>query len=350
MSAAGGAGGMFGDLREAIRTVARGESLGRPGGREVMGKILAGEATPAQIGALLMGISVRGNSPEEIAGFVEAMRAAAVPIDLGLPGAIDLVGTGGDAAGTINISTAAALVTAACGARVAKHGNRSVTSRSGSADVLEALGIPIDLPPAEARAAIEAVGFAFLFAPLYHPAMKHAAAPRRELGIRTIFNILGPMTNPAGARRQLLGVYEDTLRPLVAEVLLSLGSERVWVVHSPLPGGGGLDEIGLAGPTRVSIVDGGKIREAEVVPEDAGLRTDPGASLRGGDPAENALRLLAVLSGERGPERDAVVLNAAAALVIEGKAGDLRAGAAAAAGAIDSGRARALVEQSRRPR
>jgi anthranilate phosphoribosyltransferase len=337
------------DLRDSIRKVARGESLGREGARGAMSRILAGEATPAQIGALLMGISMRGNSPEEIAGFVEAMRAAAVRIEIE-GDAMDLVGTGGDGACTINISTAAAIVTASCGVKVAKHGNRSITSRAGSADVLEALGIPIGLPPAEAKDSIERVGFGFLFAPNYHPAMRHAVAPRREMGIRTAFNILGPMTNPAGVRRQLLGVYEDGLRRLVAETLLALGSERVWVVYSPLAAGGGLDEIGIEGPTRVSAIEDGSIREMEIAPDDAGLPRRPADCLRGGEAAENARRILAVFDGARGGDRDAVVLNAAAALRIAGRTGDLRDGAAIAAEAIDSGGARRLVENLRRPR
>jgi anthranilate synthase/phosphoribosyltransferase len=338
------------EIREAIARVARGEPLGRAGARAAMGTILSGEATPAQIAGLVLGLRVRGEALEEIVGFVEAMRAAAVPLDRPRPEAIDLCGTGGDGAGTFNISTAASLVAAACGLKVAKHGNRSISSRSGSADVLEALGIPIDLPVDRTAASIDEVGFGFLFAPRYHPAMHHAAGPRRELGVRTVFNILGPMTNPAGARRQLLGVYDDALRDVVARVLLALGSESVWVVHSKRKDGGGLDEIGLEGPTRVSAVGGGAVREFEVRPEDAGLRTLPTAALGGGDAAENARRILAVLGGEAGAERDAVILNAAAALVIGGVATDLRAGAAAAAEAIDGGRARKVVEELRRRR
>ncbi len=335
------------ELREAIRTVARGDGLGRAGARAVMGRILSGEAAPAQVGALLMGIHMRGLSPPEIAGFAEAMRAAALDPGPAPPGAIDVVGTGGDSSATINISTAAALVAAACGAKVAKHGNRAITSRSGSADVLEALGIPIDLPPPQVQEEVGRLGFGFFFAPKYHPAMRHAAGPRKELGIRTVFNILGPLTNPAGVRRQLLGVYEDGLRRVMAEVLLELGSERAWVVHSPLPGGGGLDEIGLHGPTRVSSIEGGAVREIEVSPADAGLPLRPEGSLAGGDAARNAERLSSVFAGEKGPQREAVVLNAAAVLLIAGLAGGLEEGAGAAARAIDDGRVRELVEKLR---
>jgi anthranilate phosphoribosyltransferase len=275
------------------------------------------------------------------------MRQHAVPFDP-RPRALDLCGTGGDASGTFNISTAAALVTASCGIPVAKHGNRSITSKSGSADVLEALGIPIDLPPERTRQAIDQVGFGFFFAPRYHPAMRQVAGPRRELGIRTVFNILGPMTNPAGVKQQLLGVYDDGLRPVMAEVLRKLGSERVWVLHCPRPGGGGLDEVGLEGPTRVSALEGGEVREMEVSPEDAGISRQPGAILRGGDALENARRLLALLEGETGPVRDAVILNAACALKISGRARDLKEGAGMASWAMDSGQAGKLVEELRK--
>jgi anthranilate phosphoribosyltransferase len=343
------AGGEAGTrLREALGALAEGRELGRAGARAAMEAILAGEATQAQLGAFLMGLRLRGETAAEVAGFVEAMREASLRVECRFAAAIDLCGTGGDGAGTVNISTGAALVAAAAGARVAKHGNRAASSRAGSADVLEALGVPIDLDPAAAARALAEQGFAFLFAPRYHPSMRHAAGPRRELGLRTVFNVLGPLTNPAGVRRQLLGVYSDRLRGLLAEALLALGAERVWVVHSPRAGGGGLDELGLEGPSRVSAVEGGAVRELEVTPEDAGLARRPGADLRGGDAAENARRLEAVLGGERGAVREAVLLNAAAALHLAGLAGDLREGAARAAEAIDSGRARALLEELRR--
>ena len=337
-------------VRGALRTVsARGE-LTREAARSALGAVFGGAATPAQIGALLMGIQVRGISAAEVTGFAEAMREAAVPLAPPVPGAVDVCGTGGDSSGTINISTGAGLIAAACGLKIAKHGNRSITSRSGSADILEALGIPIELPPEEARAAIEDPGFAFLFAPKYHPAMRHVGPVRRELGIRTVFNILGPLTNPAGVKRQLLGIFDDGLRPLVARVLRDLGSERVWVVHCPLASGGGLDEIGLCGPTRVSALEDGEIREMEIAPEDADLAHHPLEALQGGDAAHNAVRILAALSGAQGADRDSIVLNAAAALLVGGLARDLREGAALAQEAIDSGRARRLVEELRRPR
>jgi len=337
-------------FRRALETLASGSRLGTDGARFAMEAILAGAATPAQIGAFLMAMRLQGETPDEIAGLVQAMRAASVRLDPPCDDAIDLCGTGGDGSGTINISTGAALVAAAAGARVAKHGNRSASSRSGSADALEAMGIPIDLPPERARAAIDELGFAFLFAPSYHPAMRHAAGPRKELGIRTVFNILGPLTNPAGVRRQLLGVYEDRLRPLMAGALGALGAERAWIVHSRRPDGGGLDEIGLSGPTWVTALDRGSLRDMEIVPEDAGLARAPAAGLLGGDPTQNARCLEGVLAGARGPERDAILLNAAAALVVAGRARDLKEGAQAAAGAIDSGRAKALVEDLRRRR
>jgi anthranilate phosphoribosyltransferase len=337
-------------LRAALERVAAGEILTRLEARSAMEAILAGAATSAQIGGLAMGLRARGERAEEIAGFVEAMRGSCLRIELSEPGAVDLCGTGGDGAGTINISTGSSLLAAAAGARVAKHGNRSASSRSGSADVLEAMSIPIDLTPERARASIEELGFGFLFAPIYHPAMRHAAAPRRELGVRTVFNILGPLTNPAGVRRQLIGVYQDRLRRLVAETLLALGCERAWVVHSPSAEGRGLDELGLEGPTLVTSLEGGSLRELSVSPEEAGLARRPLADLKGGDAAHNANRLEAVLGGERGAVRDALVLNAAAGLLIAGRAGGLREGAALAAQAIDSGRARALLDALRRRR
>ncbi len=336
-----------GELRQVLQKVARGERMGRSEARQVLGRILRGQATPAQIGALLMGMRIRGESFEEISGFAEAMRQHAVPVDP-RPEAIDLCGTGGDSAGTFNISTAASLLTAACGVQVAKHGNRSISSQCGSADVLEALKISIDLPPEKTQAVLDKVGFGFFFAPLYHPAMKQVAAPRKELGIRTVFNILGPMTNPAGVKRQLLGVYDDGLRRVMAEVLLLLGSERVWVVHCPLPGGGGLDEIGLCGSTGVTALENGVVKEFEISPKDAGLVSRPGASLQGGDASKNANRLLDIFNGVLIPERDAVILNAAAALHIAGKAENLKRGAKMAADAIDSGRATSFIEELRR--
>ncbi len=338
-------------VRAAIARAAAGERLTRGEAHAAMEAILAGSATGAQIAALAVALRIRGETAEEIAGFVEAMAAAAVRVNLSKPDAVDLCGTGGDGSGTINISTAAALVAAAAGARVAKHGNRSASSRCGSADVLERLGVPIELPPERAAASIEETGFGFLFAPLYHPAMRHAAGPRREIGVRTFFNLLGPLSSPAGVKRQLLGVCEDRLRPLLAAALVSLGCERAWVVHARRGDGGGLDEIGLEGPTRVTEVLNGSARELEVVPEDAGIARRDAPDLRGGGPEENARRIEAVLRGDKGDARDSIVLNAAAALAIASHGSDVRADlhgcAARAADAIDSGRAWRLVERLR---
>jgi anthranilate phosphoribosyltransferase len=338
-------------LRAALARVLSNASLSRAEARGAMEAILAGEATPAQIGGLLAGLRLKGETADEIAGFVEAMRAAAVPVAPGRRDLIDLCGTGGDGAGTINISTAAALIAAAAGAGVAKHGNRSASSRCGSADVLESMGLRLDLTPQESAAQIDALGFAFLFAPSHHPAMRHAGGPRRELGTRTVFNILGPLSNPAGVRRQLIGVFDDGVRARMVEVLQALGSERVWVVHARVEAGGreqGLDEISICGPTRVTALDRGRIEDFEVVPEDAGLARAPLESLRGGDAAANARALEAVFAGERGPHRDAALLNAGAALVIAGLAAALREGVERAAAAVDAGKVRRLVEELRR--
>ena len=307
------AGEMHVDLREIIRRLAGGEHMDRAGARAVLGTILSGKATQAQIGALLMGMHLRGESIDEITGFAEAMRAHAVPFDP-RPGAVDLCGTGGDAAGTINISTAAALVTAACGVPVAKHGNRAASSQCGSADVLEALGVEIDLTPDQVAACIDEIGFGFLFAPRFHPAMKHAIGPRRELGQRTIFNVLGPLTNPAGATHQLIGVYDPALTLPLAEVLQALGGEAAFVVH----GHGSLDELTTDGPNRLSHLRDGRVRTFEMDAADLGLRPATLDQLRGGDPARNAGILRAVLAGEdQSPRRDVVLLNAAAALATE---------------------------------
>lgn len=336
-------------LKKAIARASSGESLSRGEAREALQAILSGGATPAQIGGLLVALRMKGETAEEIAGFAEAMRAAAVAVKPRRQDLIDLCGTGGDASGSINLSTAASLVAAAAGAGVAKHGNRCASSQCGSADVLEALGVPIQLPPERSAALLDAAGFAFLFAPAYHPAMRHAAGPRRELGVRTVFNILGPISSPAAVRRQLIGVYEDRLRRRLAEVLRLLGSERVWVVHGPAPSGaGGLDELSIAGATRVTELRQGEIRDFEVIPEEAGLQRGRLEELRGGDAAHNAARLLAILSGERGAQREAVLLNAAAALVVAGLAESLRGGAERAAAAIDAGKTIKLLEELKR--
>lgn len=330
-------------IYDALTRISGGATLGRGEARAVMGLLLSGEATPAQIGALLMGLRVKGETEEEIIGLVEGMREAAVRIEPKRDIVVDLCGTGGDGSGTFNISTAAALVVAGAGVAVAKHGNRAASSRCGSADVLEALDVPIDLAPERARAAIEEIGFAFLFAPLYHPAMKHVGPARRELRTRTVFNLMGPLASPASVKYQLLGVFDDAARPVMARVLRGLGSRKVWVVH----GEGGLDELNIAGTTRVSVAAPDGVEELEVRPEDAGLARAPLESLKGGDAAQNARIVRAVLEGEEGGARDAVVFNAAAALVVAGAAGDLREGAERARAAIDSREAAKVLEKLR---
>lgn len=321
-------------------------SLSRQEARAAMDLLLAGETTPAQSGAFLMGLRVKGETEAEVAGLVDGMRAASIKIAPARRPLLDLCGTGGDGLGTFNISTAASIVAAGAGAAVAKHGNRSASSRCGSADVLEALGVPIDLAPDRARAAVDEVGFAFLFAPLYHPAMKHVGPVRKELRIRTIFNLLGPLSSPAGVDHQLVGVYDDGARRLMAGVLTLLGVRSAWVVH----GQGGVDEMSIAGPTSVSAVGALAAERADftVNPQDAGLSPSPLESLRGGDARDNAAIIERVLSGERGPCRDVTLLNAGAALRIAGLSPDLREGVARAAEAIDSGSARRALEAARR--
>jgi len=329
---------------DALSLLGRGESLTSDQARAAMGELLAGAATPAQIGAFLMGLRVKGETVDEITGLVGGMREAAVKVSPRRQDVVDLCGTGGDGSGTFNISTAASLITAAAGAPVAKHGNRSASSLCGSADVLEALGVPIEMDPNGVERAIDELGFAFLFARTYHPAMRHVAGPRSELKMRTVFNILGPMTNPAGVRRQLLGVFDDALRPVMAGVLRQLGSESVWVVH----GEGGLDEISIAGVTSVTVVDASGEREMEVAPEDAGLPRHDLAAIQGGDARANAAIIENVLGGSASPHRDAAVLNAGAALAVQGSAATLREGTEQAAAAIDSGRARELLDSLRK--
>jgi anthranilate phosphoribosyltransferase len=324
---------------EAIALVADRQALSRVQARGVMEILLAGEATSAQIGAFLMGLRLKGVEDEEVVGLVEAMRAASVKIRPQRDVMVDLCGTGGDGSNTFNISTATALLVAACGIAVAKHGNRSASSKCGSADVLEALGVRIDLAPERASKAIEDLGFAFLFAPHYHPAMKHVGGARRELKTRTVFNLLGPLTNPAGVTRQLLGVFDNEARPQLARVLHQLGSESVWVIH----GAGGLDELTIAGSTQVTSCAPSGLNEFVVQPADAGLAEGSREELTGGDAAENAKIIEAVFAGEAGARRDVVVLNAAAALVVSGVYPDLPSGAQRAAAALDDGSARKLL-------
>lgn len=325
------------DLRPTLSLLAGGGTLTTAQAESAFGVIMAGDATPAQVGGLLMAMRVRGETVEEITGAAHAMRSnmvpAAAPED-----ALDTCGTGGDASGTFNISTAVAFVAAGCGVPVAKHGNRAVSSKSGTADVLEALGVNLDAPP---DAAFDGDGgITFLFAPNHHAATWHAGPSRRELGVRTIFNLLGPLANPARARRQLLGVFGPQWLVPMAEVLRALGSERAWVVH----GGDGLDELTTTTHSCVAELRNGVVSRFDIVPEQAGIGRARPEDLMGGDAQHNAAALRAMLGGEAGPYRDVVVLNAAAALIIAGKAGALAEGAALARRSIDSGAAAARLE------
>lgn len=297
-----------------------------------------GAATPAQIGGLLMALRVRGETVDEIAAAVRAMRARMTPVTAP-PGAMDIVGTGGDGKGTLNISTATAFVVAGAGVPVAKHGNRNLSSKSGAADALTRMGIDVMGGPAVAQAALDRAGICFMMAPMHHPAMRHVAAPRAELGTRTVFNLLGPLTNPAGVRHQLTGAFSaDWIRPM-AEVLRDLGSTSAWLVH----GGDGTDELSIAEASRVAALKDGAITEFSITPEDAGLPRHPFAQIVGGDPGHNAAAFHALLDGQAGAYRDAVLLNAAAALLIAGRAGDLHEGVRLAAQSIDDGAARARL-------
>jgi len=323
-------------------------TLVRADASALMQQILTGQLTDIEIAALLGALAARGETAAEIAGFVDAMRTAATPLPLSDAERISLTdtcGTGGDASGTFNISTAAALVAAAAGATVAKHGNRAVTSQCGSADVLEALGIPVALNAAEAAAALRQHRFAFLHAPTLHPAMKAVMPVRRALGIRTVFNVLGPLTNPAGASAQVMGVYAPHLVPLVAEAMAMLGTRHAFVVHgnNGTNDGKGLDEISISGPSQLAEVHNGIVTLSTITPEDAGLTRAPIEALRGGDAQTNAAILTAIFSGERSPRRDIVLLNAAAVLVTADLAPDLLTGVTLAARAIDTGAVTELI-------
>jgi anthranilate phosphoribosyltransferase len=320
-------------LKPILARLALGETLAETEAEQAFGIIMEGEATPAQIAGMLMAMRVRGETVAEMTGAVRAMRARMSAIEAP-PNAIDLVGTGGDGVGTLNISTAAAIVAAGCGVPVAKHGNRALSSKSGASDVLSALGINLDLPiPALSRVLTD-VGMVFLMAPRHHAALRHAAGPRVELGTRTIFNLLGPLTSPARVTRQMTGAFAPQwLRPM-AETLARTGTRHAWLVH-----GQGLDELALAGPSQVVELKDGTLREFTVAPEDAGLSRAPAEALLGGTPEENAAALVELLQGQRGAYRDCVLLNAAAALVVAGETTDLRTGAERAAQAIDSGAA-----------
>ena len=329
-------------MKPFLAKVLRGDRLTEEEAGAAMAIIMEGEATPAQIGALLAALAVRGETEDEIVGFARTMRERAVP--LSARGAVDTCGTGGDGAGTFNISTVASLVVAACGVPVAKHGNRSASGSCGGADLLEALGLRIDAPADTVQRSLDEAGWAFLFAPGFHAATRHAVGPRKELGVRTAFNLLGPLTNPARPEAQVVGVPRPELTGFIARCLQRLGVRRAWVVH-----GAGIDELSLCGPTTVAAFDGGEngVRTFTVTPEEAGLAPCRPETLRGGDAATSARIAGEVLGGERGPRRDVVVLNAAAALIVAGRAASLRDGAAQAEKAIDGGAAARMLERVR---
>lgn len=326
-------------VRTVLQRVAAGETFSQESMAEAV-EALTAEGTPAQMAAFLMGLRVRGETVDEITGAARAMRARMTAVTVA-PGAIDIVGTGGDGHGTFNVSTAAALVAAGAGLKVAKHGNRSVSSLSGASDVLAALGVKLDCGPEAIARAVDEAGVGFLWAPHHHPAFKAWAPARAELGVRTLFNLLGPVCNPAGVRRHVIGVFAHAWVTPVAEVLRALGSKRAWVVH----GYDGLDELSTTGPTAVACLDGGTITTFEVTPEDAGLERVTLSELKGGDGARNAEALKELLAGALGPYRDIVLLNAAAALIVGGKASSLTEGVAIAAQSIETGAAAHALER-----
>jgi anthranilate phosphoribosyltransferase len=330
----------MGDLKATIGKVAAGGRLTRAEAEDAFGIIMSGEATPVQIGAFLTGLRLRGETVDEIAGAVATMRARMTRVEAP-PGAIDVVGTGGDASGSYNISTASAFVVAAAGVPVAKHGNRALSSKSGAADTLTALGVKIDIGPEAIARCIREAGIGFMFAPAHHSAMRHVGPARAELGFRTVFNLIGPLSNPASVRRYLLGVFSPEWVEPVAKVLLTLGAERAWVVH----GFGGLDEISPAGETRVAAIEDGAVRVFTIEPQDAGLPRHVIDKIKGGDAAHNAEALRRVLGGEPSAYRDTVLLNAGAALVVAGKVETLAAGAELAAALIDAGKAAERLER-----
>ncbi|MGQ9367492.1 anthranilate phosphoribosyltransferase [Azospirillum sp. ST 5-10] len=327
-------------MKAILARVAAGQRLDEADAGRAFDIIMSGNATPSQMGGFLMALRVRGESVDEITGAARVMRAKAVPVEAPA-GTIDTCGTGGDGAGTYNISTAAALVAAACGVPVAKHGNRAMSSKSGAADVLAALGVNLDCDMALVKKALWETGIGFLMAPRHHLAMRNVGPTRVELGTRTIFNLLGPLSNPAGAKRQLLGVYAPEWVEPLAQVLKRLGSEAAWVVH----GADGLDEITTTGPTRVAQLRDGVVSVFDVEPQDAGLFVASPEALKGGDAETNAAAIRALLDGAHGPYRDIVLLNAAAALVVAGKAADLRGGVDLARHAIDGGGARDVLRR-----
>ncbi len=330
-------------IKEAINLVVGGIDLSEAEMAECMKEIMEGRATESQIGSLLTALRMKGETVEEITGAARIMRDKAARINAP-EGVLDTCGTGGDTSHTFNISTTTALVVAATGVPVAKHGNRAVSSRSGSADVLEALGVKIDLEPALVEKCLFETGFGFMFAPLFHPAMKYAVGPRRELGIRTVFNILGPLTNPAGARRQILGVFSSRLTEPLAAVLGNLGADDALVVH----GEDGLDEITISSGTKASRYAGGKVENMYIAPEDFDVNRGTVQDMVGGDRDENARLTIQILEGMKGPKRDVVLMNAAAAVMISGKASDLRTSFDIVRETIDSGRAMSKLEEIKR--
>ncbi|MFL4969618.1 MAG: anthranilate phosphoribosyltransferase [Xanthobacteraceae bacterium] len=328
------------EFKALIGKVATGASLTRDEAASAFAVMMSGEATPSQMGGLLMALRVRGETVDEITGAVTTMRAKMLKVEAP-SNAIDVVGTGGDASGSYNISTCAAFIVAGAGIPVAKHGNRALSSRSGAADVLSALGVRIEVGPDVIARCIREAGIGFMFAPAHHPAMKHVAPTRVELATRTIFNLLGPLSNPAGVRRQMVGVFSRQWTEPLAHVLKNLGCERAYVVH----GSDGLDEITTAGPTSVATLENGQVKSFEIAPEDVGLPKAKPESLRGGDAEANAAALLSVLKGTKGPFRDVAVFNAAAALVVAGRAENLKDGVAVATKSLDSGEAEGRLDR-----
>jgi anthranilate phosphoribosyltransferase len=328
-------------IQEALARLLDGHDLSREDARAVMNEIMSGEATSGQIGGFLIALRLKGETADEIAGCAEAMREHVLPVRPARTDLVDTAGTGGDGGKTFNISTAAALVAAAAGAGVAKHGNRSVSSQSGSADVLEALGFSLELSPEGIARSVDELGFGFMFAPMHHPAMRHAAPVRRELAARTVFNVLGPLTNPAGARAQVVGVYSPVLVQTIAQVLARLGSHRAFVVH----GAFGIDELSPAGPNLVCEVVDGDVTEREIDPEELGVPRCAPEELRGGTAGENAQKIREVFEGANGGRRSAILLNAAGAIAAGGHAKDLKDGLGYAREALDSGAAATRLEQ-----
>ena len=325
---------MMDDLKSIIAKVATGATLSREEAASAFDRMMSGEATPSQLGGLLMALRVRGETVDEITGAVSAVRAKMLKVEAPA-NAVDVVGTGGDGSGSVNVSTCASFIVAGTGVPVAKHGNRALSSRSGAADVLSSLGVKIDITPEQVARCITEAGIGFMFAPSHHPAWKNVGPTRVELATRTIFNLLGPLANPAGVKRQMVGVFSKQWVLPLAQVLKNLGSESVWVVH----GSDGLDEITLTGPTFVAALDGGAIRSFEVSPEDVGLKRVAGEALKGGNAAANAVALQSVLDGRPSAYRDVALINAAAALIVAGRAKDLKEGITLGIQSIDSGAA-----------